>query len=311
MPVELKYKKGIVTFLDLLGWRNLLATKAPGELARILELFRSEGDPKPKFLKKEGGKVVESDDDESAWASMYEYAALSDCVFRCTDTEHEINKKRPDGQLFHELLGLVFVQARLAHEGYLIRGAITFGEYLGSRDSHGSALFGPAIARAYEIETKLANYPRIVVDPKLIAEYFGSETLKSYQHSHTYEWSEYLRLFLRRDESGVWFLDYLRGCIAAVGEPYPVLEFFNTHKALVESNLAELLKKDRAYPDSVTDKVLWLLRYHNDAMHRLPEADWQWLSGDDYSARKEDFVVEVPDHPVFKEYELIKDEEAC
>src|SRR6185437_10227930 len=130
-----------------------------------------------------------------------------------------------------------------------------------------SALFGPAIARAYEIETKLANYPRIVIDPALIAEFFGSGILKSYQHSHTYEWSEYLQPFLRRDESGVWSLDYLPGYIHAVGEPYPVLDFFNMHKALVEFNLESLLKKDRPYPDSVTDKVLWLLRYHNGTMN--------------------------------------------
>jgi hypothetical protein len=115
--------------------------------------------------------------------------------------------------------------------------------------------------------------------------------------------------FLRRDESGVWFIDYLLGYIDAVGEPYPVLDFFNAHKALVESNLTELLKKPKPYPDSITDKILWLLRYHNGTMHRLKEDDWRWLSDDEYAATKEDFVVEVPDHPIFKEFELIKDEE--
>jgi hypothetical protein len=305
MSEELKYKKGIVTFLDFLGWRNLLATKQPAELAQALAVFRKAGDPKPKLLKKKGGKIVESDEDDEEWASMYEYAALSDCVFRCTEAEHKVNKQLPHGQLFHELISLVFVQTRLFHEGYLIRGAVTYGKYYGSRDLHGSALFGPAIARAYEIETELANYPRIVIDPVLIAEYFDSKILKSYQHSHTYEWTEYLQNFLRRDESGVWYLDYLPGYIGAVGEPGPVLDFFNAHKALVESNLAELLKKDRPYPDRVTDKWLWLLRYHNSTMNRVTGANWQWMSDEDYTTKRDDFLVDVPDHPIFKEYEQI------
>src|SRR2546430_1381393 len=67
------------------------------------------------------------------------------------------------------------------------------------------------------------------------------------------------------------------------------------------------VKKDRPYPDSVTDKVLWLLRYHNGTMNRVTEEDWRSLSDDDYTATKEDFIVTVPDHPVFKEYELIVD----
>lgn len=309
MAKELKYKKGIVTFLDFLGWRNLLITKSPAELARILAIFRYEGDPKPKLLKKVDGKVVRSDEDDDEWASMYEYAALSDCFFRCTDAEHKININYPHGQVFHELNALVFIQGKLLYEGYLIRGAVTFGEYYGSRDSHGSALFGPAIAKSYEIETKLANYPRIVIDPVLIAEFLSSKFLKATQHTHEYEWSRYLSHYLRRDESGVWFLDYLPAHMDAIGENYPVIDFFQKHKGIVELNIADLLKKQRPYPDSITEKILWLLRYHNATMNRLTKSDWRWLSGDDYTAKKEDFLVDIPDHPIFKEYELIKEPE--
>ncbi len=308
MSSKIEYKQGIVTFVDLLGWRNLLVTKTPDELAKVLEILRSEGDPNTELLQEIDALSAWRRGEDEGWGSMYEYATLSDCVFRCTDSHHKINKELPHGQLFHELMDLMFIQARLAHEGYLIRGAVTYGKYHGARDSHGSALFGPAIARAYEIETKLANYPRIVIDPAVIEGFFLSKVLKSYHHSHNYEWSKHIKPLLRRDESGVWFLDYLGGFIDAVGEQDPVLGFFERHKDLVEMKLAEM-KKERPYPDSITDKVLWLLRYHNATINRLTKADLRWLSGDGYKAKKEDFLVEIPDHPVFKEYELILDDE--
>ena len=120
------YTDGIVTFLDLLGFRDLLAKESPEELSRIMEIFRSQGNPKT------GG-----DEDESV-DQMFEYAALSDCFFRATDVSHEMNATHPSGHFFHELLSVVFIQCRLLREKLLIRGAITCGQYRAERDEYPS-----------------------------------------------------------------------------------------------------------------------------------------------------------------------------
>ncbi len=136
----------------------------------------------------------------------------------------------------------------------------------------------------------------------MIAEFFSSKYLKASHHTHKYEWSEYLSHYLWRDESGVWFLNYLPAHMDAIGENSPVLNFFQKHKAVVESSIEDLIKKPRPYPDAITDKILWLLRHRNGTMNRLTEQDWRWLSDDEYAAKKEDFLVDVPDHPIFKKY---------
>jgi len=290
MTQEKQYEQGIVTFLDLLGFRDLLQTKSPGELSRILSLFRSQGNPK-----------VGSGDE---FNRMFEYAALSDCFFRTTATEHEINRKFPTGHLFHELLGIIFVQCHLLVEGHLIRGAVTYGEYCAERDDYGAVLFGPAVAKAYELESKQARYPRVVVDPHLIEQFWQSELLKNVIHDHHTEWDEYLSHLLCQDDNGVWFVDYLRGINGNFDEePEGTATFYLKHKRFIEQRLQQWVALKKPGPDSISEKLIWLLQYHNSMLKGFADPEWEWLlSSADGSLGKEDFIINPPKHPLFNRY---------
>jgi len=291
MAEEKRYRQGIVTFLDLLGFRDLLQNRSPAELSELLGLFRSTGNPK---------KAVPHDE----FDDMFEYAALSDCFFRTAETSHTTNREHPTGHLFHELMAIIFVQCRLLQEGHLIRGAVTYGEYCAERDDYGSALFGPAIAKAYELESKYARYPRVVVDPHLIEQFWHSDLLKNVIHDHKFEWNEYLSTLLRQDDNGVWFIDYLRGISGNFDdEPEGTVSFYLKHKQLVEERLKEWVASNKAGPDSISEKLLWLLQYHNSVMNGFTKKDWELLlSPEECSWEREDFFIDPPQHALFKAY---------
>ena len=68
-------------------------------------------------------------------------------------------------QLSDLLLHLVRAQARLiVDESILIRGTVTMGRVVKSRGE----LFGPAVVRAYELERDRAEYPRIIIDDRIL-----------------------------------------------------------------------------------------------------------------------------------------------
>lgn len=74
-----------------------------------------------------------------------------------------------EGPNFHLLLfRLGYMQVIASWSGLLIRGAITIGDLV----HDDLVVFGPALNRAYELESQRAIYPRIILDPD-IGDTFG------------------------------------------------------------------------------------------------------------------------------------------
>jgi hypothetical protein len=60
----------------------------------------------------------------------------------------------------HFLYTLAVIQFMIAGMGFLLRGGVTIGQIVHEKD----VVFGPALNRAYEIESTVAVMPRIVID---------------------------------------------------------------------------------------------------------------------------------------------------
>ena len=69
---------------------------------------------------------------------------------------------------------VAFIQAELARHGYLIRGAITVGDLYIDEDM----VFGPALIEAYDAESKLAIFPRVILCKNAVKEFKPTETQK-------------------------------------------------------------------------------------------------------------------------------------
>ena len=71
--------------------------------------------------------------------------------------------KHEESDLFRFLLQLQNISRIYSFHGFLIRGGVTIGQISHSENT----CFGPALVRAYQLESQFAFYPRVVLDPKV------------------------------------------------------------------------------------------------------------------------------------------------
>jgi hypothetical protein len=90
-------------------------------------------------------------------------------------------------------------QFHLACDQIFVRGGMTLGDIYADKDT----IFGPALIRAYELESQLARWPIIIFDRSLIAEF--NERRK---RDHN-EYMDTFYSFITSTENGLYFLDYL------------------------------------------------------------------------------------------------------
>ncbi|AZZ75420.1 hypothetical protein CCX46_09725 [Pseudomonas sp. RU47] len=171
-----EYEQTIAIFIDILGSKN---TTGFEEKYNIHTIFHNS--------------ILDNQDRESSKgyvAYTRKLYSFSDCTFifykykpGITDNRKDINK------LFQvALFNSSNIVLELFNAGYIVRGGITCGDVFFDDMS----FFGPAVDRAYELESKKAVTPRILIDPmfganllehenKIYSEVFG-ETSPHYGH---------------------------------------------------------------------------------------------------------------------------------
>jgi hypothetical protein len=173
--------------------------------------------------------------------------------------DSDANKRYPVGILFHEIIAIVHAALEMANRGTFLRGGLTIGDAYYSE----TTMFGPAMIHAYELESRVAVYPRVVVDPAVVEALKREPLLKMDTHQISDEVAELLQL-LRRDADGVWFVDFLHAALEEVDEPSLYGRLLDKHKKSVEQAL-----RTRKKLDDVAIKVLWAARYHNQVLDRF------------------------------------------
>lgn len=136
---ELSYERRIVAYFDVLGWRSEIEQDAddPRRIARIAMV--------PQLFSRTIFKMAE----RTAGAHL---TSFSDSVIFSIPYDAD--------RLRLSLEGLAKVQLGTAFAGFWLRGGITVGPLIHDEVS----VFGPALNRAHELESKIARYPRILID---------------------------------------------------------------------------------------------------------------------------------------------------
>lgn len=144
-----KYSERYIAFLDVLGFRSLIEQTVAGDqstqrtiISGIVRALRRAR----KDLKEHGCFDVS-------------FTQFSDS-FVISIPKASDNLASFAGFV----LALFSVTETFIEEGMLIRGGITCGSLVHTR----KYLFGPAMNRAYYLESKIARVPRIVIDPQLV-----------------------------------------------------------------------------------------------------------------------------------------------
>lgn len=241
------YEEAIVTYLDILGFKELVNSKDAAEINNILSLFEDFSKPETK--------------DDLPF--LPETFSFSDLIVRVRRTKTEGNIKYRIGIFFHELIDLLHAQGDLVNKGILLRGGVAFGKIFLS----GTKLFGPALIDAYELESKYAQYPRIVVSPKLIQELKINELLRSDHHDLDEE-LKYIKALLRQSDDGIWFIDYLKAIEGEMDNEALYPEYIINHRQLIVKNASKF-----NYLNKVLAKYIWLANYHNQIISGLSQ-EW-------------------------------------
>jgi hypothetical protein len=232
---NLKYSPHLITYIDILGFRELVKEKTPNFISHAIQ------------------KVIQATapDDKISKANEENYVKFSDLIVHTVPILSPANKKYRDGIVFQEIQGLATAQASLVGDGLLLRGAVT----MGMLERTYGVLFGPGIIAAHDLEREQARFPRIVVESDLIEALKVTPLLTA----HPYEEEiKYISQYIKRDDDGVVFIDYVGGMQGEAADPADWLEFLHAHKAFVEKNIAKFIEEKH-----VLAKYLWLRKYHN------------------------------------------------
>jgi hypothetical protein len=226
------YELGLVTFLDILGFRELVIKSSPEHVAKCLNLLSRFTDD-------------ERDEDVPYKPTVISF---SDAVVRAHRVESEENKTYPIGLVFLELINLLHAQGELLQYGILLRG----GMVLGKIAINSTSIFGPALIEAYDLESKSAQYPRIVVSPNIFQSVDENPLLRHDDHDSETEKSS-LKKILCQGDDGLWFIDYLRAIESELDKLSMYKDVLLTHKKIIE----ESIHADSSI-SSTTTKYIWM-----------------------------------------------------
>lgn len=231
------YKNSVVTFVDILGFSDMVVRKMESEISEMLDAI-GETAGQPIGPDGEGTKVL----------------IFSDSVIRA----RPLGSETIYDALLHEIQDLAVSQWQLLEFGLLIRGGTTVGD-VSLNESRG---FGPAFVRAYALESSLASAPRIVIDPYVIEEIRSHLRVQAPGEGRQVLIDE-LRNHIRQGDDGVWFIDYMNS-VARTSKADDMLASLGTIRAYIIEQAQALGSSSLILP-----KYLWLVRYFNQSVRRL------------------------------------------
>lgn len=267
-----KYRPSLVTFLDILGFRETVRNRTCQEVGAILDQVERFTDGRAGIIDDE-----KLDEDEL----LPKVVAFSDSIVRVRPIDTDWHY----GALWNELLSLVHVQGELIQFGIILRGGIALGETFIS----GGRVFGPGMVAAYEMESVYAKYPRIVISPHLLLAHRADPRLRGPGNPADFEEEEILKL-VRQSDDGLWFVDYLRGIEEELDDVATYQDVLAGHKKLI---LESVKGKPTAALDAIVSKHLWLARYHNNVVSELEP---EWFKR--YSVKREQLLIRQQEFPI-------------
>ena len=143
-------------------------------------------------------------------------------------------------------------QFNLALEGLFVRGGISIGECYINED----IVFGSALLDAHNTESKLACYPRIILDDKTV------NSLKEYIEHYEIA-PQKNKLLIGSD--GLLFLNYLNTIFKYYTECNSEYEFERIQLELLHRHKEQIEKMLVIYKENIKvwDKYVWTANYHN------------------------------------------------
>jgi hypothetical protein len=230
-PYQVRY----VAFLDIIGFRNLIHTlQHRNAVLETRDLLRAIHEP-PQF-------------DELFDGSDLRAISISDAVAVST-------APTADG-LAHMFANIELLTLKLLERGYFVRGAIVKG-HLFHDDRQ---IFGEGLVRAYDFESKVARYPRVLLPNEVVED--TERYIRELKLTNVFDGQ------VRQSKDGPRFLHVLRIPYGLLGgsegdeKQQRKRERLVKIKDFIQRRLIESLDEPRHF-----EKVQWFARYWNTVFH--------------------------------------------
>lgn len=242
-----RYDDRIVSFIDILGFSNTIERSDNRNLPSIKSLLdRAFLWSSPKLTDR-----------------SLNVLSLSDAVIRA--------RRYGYASFFSEIFVLATIIGWYVSEGYCVRGGVSHGPtYV---DSKRNQIVGPALIRAYRLESRCAVYPRVIIDPATLEEYKNNHSM--WGHADYDEDAGYVYGCLRKDSDGYYFIDMIRALSSGEllykknGRWYDDLpKLVRRQRTLIVKNLANSASPS-GHTSNIQEKYMWLKKYHNTSIREL------------------------------------------
>jgi len=240
---DVQYERCLIVYIDILGFKQKIDTESANHISRCIRIIKEAVEP--YRFKTTLPKLPPEN-----------FVNFSDLCVLWLPLEDE-KKWAPAGWVTSQILKIVHAQSWLLFdEQLLIRGGVTIGPLA---KSYGQ-IFGPGLVRAYELESKQAKYPRVLVDECVIEEFYRNRRLCVHDPKTD---AAYLRDMLQKDTDGKLFVDYLRVVAGELDDPSAYPGHMAKLRGFIDQRLREF-----AGIESVHEKYEWLSRYHNKTLNK-------------------------------------------
>lgn len=240
--MEKKFRKVVVIFIDILGSQS---RENFDEWYNIMSIFSA-------MVERE--KAL----DETHKKAIYkrETHVFSDCAYIIYDYKQGVADSKKN---MYELMGIAcYNTEKVLYEflknGFIARGAITYGDMF--YDIEKNIWFGPAMNRAYYLESKKAKVPRVIIDPEYAEEL--------YEFNETKYRKDFIQRMLNgeiilRDTDGCIYLNYLNTVKQGMNQ---MESEYVVEKVLQLCDTERAIKRETEDLDkSIKRKYDWLEKY--------------------------------------------------
>lgn len=160
MPAN--YAQRLIAYIDILGWRDAADRLTPETMLEAVNLIHAEAGA---FNAAKRQEVLELSR-KNGWQALPGFqnvrvAAFSDNIAVSMPSEYGAS-----------IFAVRRICLGLLQLGFLARGGVTIGDLY----HEDNLVFGPALNRAYEIESKEAKFPRLICDESVV-KLFDKQTM--------------------------------------------------------------------------------------------------------------------------------------
>jgi len=244
------YETKLIAFIDIMGFKNIINTEKGEAIEKIINCIDESLEQYCSCLRNGTNNLKDFTGCTILDIKHPKYCLFSDSIFFYIEDE--------ENNLIRFLFSLTHLQRTFIEKNIFIRGGLVKGQLFEDNRKDRINILGPGVINAHDMESKIANYPRIIIEKKLVTKL--KSTLKK---SPLLNIKGYLPRHVLEDNQGNYFLDYLSAPIALSGLQTSDINFFENHKKFILESLENPQTNDEEERNKVISRFLMLANYHN------------------------------------------------